>query len=31
MRGSMSQQSIPDSMAFVRRNYIQVLESSKAV
>ena len=30
MRGSMSQQSIPDSTAFVRGNYIRVLESYKA-
>jgi dihydroorotate dehydrogenase (fumarate) len=30
MRGSMSQQSIPDSTAFVRGNYIRVLESFKA-
>jgi dihydroorotate dehydrogenase (fumarate) len=29
MRGSMSQQSIPDSTAFVRGNYIRVLESYK--
>jgi dihydroorotate dehydrogenase (fumarate) len=27
MRGSMSQQSIMDSSAFVRANYIKVLES----
>jgi dihydroorotate dehydrogenase (fumarate) len=27
LRGSMSQQSIPDSSAFVRGNYIKVLES----
>jgi dihydroorotate dehydrogenase (fumarate) len=31
MRGSMSQQSIPDSTAFVRANYIRVLESYKGV
>jgi dihydroorotate dehydrogenase (fumarate) len=30
LRGSMSQQSIPDSTAFVRGNYIRVLESYKA-
>jgi dihydroorotate dehydrogenase (fumarate) len=30
MRGSMSQQSIPDSNAFVRGNYIRILESYKA-
>jgi dihydroorotate dehydrogenase (fumarate) len=30
LRGSMSQQSIPDSAAFVRGNYIRVLESYKA-
>jgi dihydroorotate dehydrogenase (fumarate) len=30
MRGSMSQQSIPDSSAFVRGNYIRILESYKA-
>jgi len=29
LRGSMSQQSIPDSMAFVRGNYIKILESYK--
>ena len=29
MRGSMSQQAIPDSTAFVRGNYIRVLESYK--
>ena len=29
MRGSMSQRSIPDSTAFVRGNYIKVLESYK--
>ena len=29
LRGSMSQQSIPDSGAFVRGNYIRVLESYK--
>jgi hypothetical protein len=27
MRGSMSHQSIPDSTAFVRGNYLRVLES----
>jgi dihydroorotate dehydrogenase (fumarate) len=30
MRGSMSQQAIPDSNAFVRGNYIRILESYKA-
>src|SRR5215203_5025358 len=30
LRGSMSQQSVPDSTAFVRGNYIRVLESYKA-
>ena len=30
LRGSMSQQSIPDSTAFVRGNYIKMLESYKA-
>jgi dihydroorotate dehydrogenase (fumarate) len=30
MRGSMSQQAIPDSSAFVRGNYIRILESYKA-
>lgn len=29
LRGSMSQRAIPDSMAFVRGNYIRVLESYK--
>lgn len=29
LRGSMSQRSIPDSTAFVRGNYIKVLESYK--
>ena len=29
LRGSMSQQSIPQSMAFVRGNYIKILESYK--
>ncbi len=29
LRGSMSQQSIPESMAFVRGNYIKILESYK--
>ena len=30
MRGSMSQQSVMDSTAFVRGNYIKVLESYTA-
>jgi len=29
LRGSMSQKSLPDSMAFVRGNYIRILESYK--
>ena len=29
LRGSMSQQAVPDSSAFVRGNYIRVLESYK--
>jgi dihydroorotate dehydrogenase (fumarate) len=29
LRGSMSQRSIPESMAFVRGNYIKILESYK--
>ena len=29
LRGSMSQKSMPESMAFVRGNYIRILESYK--